>query len=169
MSIASMTALARRAATRMDPGLAIYDVSAIQDLLDRSVAPRRAWSWLFAVFALLALILAAVGTYSVVSYTLTQRTREIGIRVALGARPSQVSFDVLRGAMLVTGAGMAIGLGVSWFATRALTSLLAGLSPHDPRAYIAVVSILAVAVLVAATGPARKAARVDPLRELREQ
>lgn len=165
----ALTALARHAARQMDPGLAIYDVRTIDDWLDRSLVTRRAYSWLFCVFATVALLLAIAGIYSVVSYTVTERTREIGIRMALGARPRQVVSEVVRGTMAWAGIGVAIGLCGAWFATQAMTSLLADVSAHDPWAYGAVVGILGMAALLAALMPARRAALVDPVNALRQE
>ena len=113
----SLTTLARQVARQLDPGLAIYDVRTMEQWLDRSLGMRRAYTWLFGVFAAVALLLALAGIYGVVSYTVTERTREIGIRVALGARPRQVVADVVRGTMALAGLGIAIGLCGAWFAT----------------------------------------------------
>jgi FtsX-like permease family len=109
----------------------------------------------------IALALAVAGIYGVVSFTVTQRTREIGIRVAVGASPRRVVGMVARSTMTPAAAGGAIGLCGAWFATRALSSLLAGISPHDPWAYGAVIALLAPALLAATYGPARRAASVN--------
>jgi predicted lysophospholipase L1 biosynthesis ABC-type transport system permease subunit len=168
MEQAALIALAREVTQRLDPGLAIYEVRTMQDWVDRSLGTRRAYSWLFGVFAGVALLLAIAGIYGVVSFTVTRRTREIGIRVALGARPGNVVSEVVRGTMTLAGIGIAIGLCGAWFATRTMTSLLAGMSPHDPCAYAAVIVILSVAVLAATLLPARRAALVDPVSALRQ-
>jgi putative ABC transport system permease protein len=165
----SLTAVARQAARQLDPALAIYDVRTIQDWLDRSLGTRRAYSWLFALFAAVALLLAIAGIYGVVSYAVTQRTREIGIRIALGARPRQVVGEVVDGTLAWAAIGIGIGLCGAWFATRTITSFLAGVSPHDSLTYGAVVLAIAVAVLLATLIPARHAASVDPMTALRQE
>ena len=139
--------------------------------LDGSIGQRAAgvFVWLFTVFGAVALSLAITGIYSVVSYTVTQRRREIGIRVALGARATQVVGEVVRGTMWVAAVGVAIGLCGAWFATSAMTGLLAGVSAHDPWTYAAVVMMLGIAVLAATILPARRAASIDPATALREE
>jgi len=164
----SLMTLARQVARQLDPGLAIYDVRTMEQWLDRSLGMRRAYTWLFGVFAAVALVLALAGIYGVVSYTVTQRTREIGIRVALGARPRQVVAEVVRGTMALAGVGIALGLCGAWFATRTMTKVLAGVSAHDPWAFGGVVVALGMAVLAATLWPAVRAASADPARALRE-
>jgi predicted permease len=164
----SLTTLARQVARQLDPGLAIYDVRTMEQWLDRSLGMRRAYTWLFGVFAAVALLLALAGIYGVVSYTVTQRTREIGIRVALGARPRQVVAEVVRGTMALAGIGIAVGLCGAWFATRTMTKVLAEVNAHDPWALGVVVLALGMAVLAATLWPAVRAASVDPVRALRE-
>jgi predicted permease len=163
---ASLIAAAREVVRRADPDLALYQVMTMQARLERSLWVRRTYSWLFGVFAALALALAVAGIYGVVSYAVTQRTREIGIRMALGANPSQVLKGVLREGMLLAGIGVAIGITGALLSTRLLASLLAGVSPHDPWAFVAVSIGLALAALAANFIPARRAASVDPMRAL---
>jgi ABC-type antimicrobial peptide transport system permease subunit len=110
-----------------------------------------------------------VGLYAVLSYAVAQRTREIGVRMALGARRSEVAALVLRDALKVVGAGLAAG-GIAAFVTgRMLTTLLFNVSPSDPAAYAVVLSVLAVVTLAAAYLPARRASRVDPMLALRSE
>lgn len=165
----SLTTLARQVARRLDPGLAIYDVRTMQDWLDRSLGTRRAYTWLFGVFAGVALLLALAGIYGVVSYTVSGRTQEIGIRVALGANPQRVVQEVVRGTMTLAAIGMAIGLCGAWFATRTMTAVLAGVSAHDPWTYGGVVLALGMSVLAATLVPALRAASIDPVRALRQE
>jgi len=139
----------------------------MRQLLDRSLGTLRAYSWLFGVFAAIALVMAAAGIYGVISYSVTQRTREIGIRMALGAQPRQVIRAVLRAGLTLVAAGGLVGLAGAWFATRLMGSLLAGVSPHDPQAYLAVITVLAVAALPATFFPARRATSVDPVQALK--
>ena len=158
---------ARSIIHQMDPDLTIFDVQTMQERLDRSLWTRRTYSWLFGVFAGLALIMAIAGIYGVISYAVTQRTREIGIRIALGAEPRQVLAEVLRQGMTLATVGVLIGLIGAFAATRLLQSLLAGISPHDPWAFAAVSILLVVAALVANLIPARRASKVDPMVALR--
>jgi len=120
-----------------------------------------------ATMGLLGLILAVVGVYSVVSYAAAQRTHEIGIRMALGAEPRDVLRLVLNQGLVVVGIGVALGLAVTFAGTRAVASLLIGISPTDPVTYVAVVALLASVALLACWIPARRAMRVDPLVALR--
>ena len=163
----ALIASAREVIQRADPDLAMYEVRTMQERLQRSLWARRTYSWLFGVFAALAFALAVAGIYGVVSYAVTQRTREIGIRMALGANPSQVLSSVLREGMTLAAIGVAIGIIGALAATRLLASLLAGVSPHDPWAFIAVSIGLGLAALAANFVPARRAASVDPMHALR--
>ena len=158
---------AREITRQMDPGLTMFDVQTMQERLDRSLWERRAYSWLFAVFAGIALVMAIAGIYGVISYAVTQRTREIGIRVALGAEPRQVLGLVVREGMLLAVSGIAIGSIIAFASTRALASILAGVNPRDPWALGGVAIILGAAALAANLIPARRAAKVDPVQALR--
>jgi predicted permease len=165
----ALTAIARQAMRETDPTIAIFDVRTMREALDRSLWMRRAYSWLFGVFAAVALAMAVAGIFGVVSYAVAQRTREIGIRMALGAEPRQVVGEVLREGMMLVGIGLALGLAGAWYATRLMGSLLAGVSPHEPRAYAAVILVLVAAALAANWLPASRAASVDPLKALRSE
>jgi predicted permease len=163
----SLMAAAREAARQTDPDVGIFDVQTLRQLLDRSLGTRRAYSWLFGGFAAIALVMVVAGIYGVISYSVTQRTREIGIRMALGAQPHQVLAGVLRAALALVAAGGVIGLSGAWFATRLMGSLLAGVSPHNPEAYVVIVALLTAAALLATFFPARRAASVDPVKSLK--
>jgi predicted permease len=158
---------ARRILERIDPDLPMYAVRTMTEQLDRSLWVRRAYSWLFGAFALVALILAAAGIYGVISYAVAQRTHEIGIRMALGASPREVLGDVLRGGMRLVAAGTALGLAVTLAAATLLEKLLFGVSPRDPLVYTVVVLAVAAVGLLANALPARRAAALDPIRALR--
>jgi putative ABC transport system permease protein len=130
---------------------------------------RRASSWLFGLFALIAVGLAAAGLYGVVSYAVSQRTREIGIFMALGAGPAQVFGQVLLGGMTPVWIGIVVGLMGALWAARLLRTLLFGVSGYDPLNYALVVAGVLTVGLLANVVPARRAARVDPLRALRAE
>jgi putative ABC transport system permease protein len=147
----------------------IVEVRTMERILRDQVAPRRFLSVLFATFASLALLLAAVGLYGVLSYTVNQQTVEIGIRAAFGATRADIGRLVLtRGARLVVG-GLLLGVGAAALARGFLEGLLFGVSPFDPATFAAAVVFLASVSLVAVAIPARRAARLDPLRALRSE
>ena len=150
----------------MDPEIAMYEVRTMTERLDRSLWARRAYSWLFAAFAGIALLLAAAGIYGVVSYAVSQRTQEIGIRMALGAQPGQVLLEVLGSGMVLVSVGVVLGLAAAFWAVRLLQSLLFGVSSRDPVIYAAVVVGVAALGLLANFVPARRAASIDPMRAL---
>ena len=158
---------AREILRQMDPELPMFDIRTMTERLDRSLWARRAYSWLFGAFALVALVLAAAGIYGVISYAVSQRTQEIGIRMALGAQPRQVLGEVLASGMLLVTAGVAIGVAGALAVVRLLQTLLFGVSSRDPIVYAAVMLGVVLVGLLANFVPARRAASVDPLRALR--
>jgi putative ABC transport system permease protein len=163
---ATLIGAARDVARQLDAGVPIYSIQTMTEQVDRSLWARRAYSWLFGVFALIAIVLAASGVYGVVSYAVGQRTKEIGIRVALGARPAQVVGQVLLGGMALVSIGVAGGLVGALWATRLLRTLLFGVSARDPLIYaVVVLGVLGIG-LMANVVPARRAAMVDPIRAL---
>ena len=139
---AAFTATARATLRELDPELPMYRVRTMEEALRRSMAQRATYSWLLGIFAAMALVLALGGSYGVTSYLVSQRTREIGIRVALGARTADIVRAVLRKGLVTVAAGVAIGLAASFAVVRLLADLLFGVSPNDP-------AILAGATLVA--------------------
>jgi ABC-type antimicrobial peptide transport system permease subunit len=116
---------------------------------------------------LIGLLLAAIGLYGVVSYTVAERTREIGIRMALGAQQSDAMTLILRQAMALTAIGTALGIVCTFYATRVLQEMLFGVSPHDPLTFGAVIALILAVALVASYVPARRATKVDPMVSLR--
>jgi len=158
---------ARRALAAIDPTLVLYHARPMQDILARHRARDRFTLLLMATFAAVALTLAAVGVYGVLSYAVSQRTHEIGVRMALGAQPTQVRAIVLRQAILVAGIGMIVGLGGALISSRLLESLVFGVSTRDPVVFGGVVLALSAVVVAAGAIPARRATRVDPLEALR--
>jgi predicted permease len=163
----SLANAAREVQRQIDPDLAMFNIRTMSERLDRSLWARRAYSWLFGAFAAVAILLAAAGVYGVTSYAVSQRSREIGIRMALGARPTQVMSGVLLNGMALVSAGVVLGLIGALLTTRLLESLLFGVSTHEPVTYACVIAGLAVVGLLANFIPAQRASRVDPMRILR--
>jgi putative ABC transport system permease protein len=164
-----LAAPARDVLRRLDPGLAMYDVRSMTDRLNESMWARRAYSWLLSAFAIVALALAAAGIYGVISYAVSRRTHEIGIRMALGARPDQVLRSILASGMTLVAAGGACGLAATLFAARVLETLLFGVSPRDALIYVGVIAAVSGVCLLANFVPARRAAAVDPMQALRTE
>ena len=158
----------REVVRQLDPQLPISKVSSLDDLVAAAMAKNRFTALLVGVFALTALVLASVGLYGVMAYLVSQRTREIGIRVALGGQPSAIRSMVMREGVWISIAGLVVGAAASLVTSRALSELLFGVSPTDPATYATIVGVLLVVTLIASYGPARRATRVDPLVALRE-
>jgi predicted permease len=165
----ALTTPARAAVGELDPELPLYQVRTMEETLRRSLMVRAAYSWMLGVFALLALVLALGGTYGVASYLVTQRTREIGIRMAFGANTRHIVGTIVRGGLGVAAAGIALGLALSFGSARLLSDLLFGASQGDPAILGGVASLLVLTAFVANWLPARRAARVDPMRSLRTE
>ena len=157
----------RREVQQMDSNLPVYDVKTMNDHMRLSLFPLRAGAWVAGSFALLALTLAGLGIYGVMAYSVSQRTREIGIRMALGATSSDVLSLVIKQGMRLASIGLGVGLAGSLAVTRLMSSVLYGVSATDAATFALVSSLLAVVVLSACYIPARRAARVDPMIALR--
>jgi putative ABC transport system permease protein len=157
----------RRELRAVDPNVAAAGVTTMNHHVAQSIAPRRFLMSLLAVFAAGALVLAVIGTYAVISYTVAQRSREMAVRLALGARPREILRLVLRQGMLPVVAGIGVGWVAFVFLARLVTSLLFGASPTDPATLAAATALLAVTGLLACYVPARRAARIDPMVALR--
>jgi putative ABC transport system permease protein len=157
----------REAIRAVDRGVPNYNLKTMNDVVSTSAAPRRIPMLLLSAFAGVALLLAMLGIYGVTSYYVTQRTHEIGVRMALGAQIVDVLKLVLRRAMLLVVVGIGIGVAGAVVVTRYLTSLLFGVKPIDTLTFVGVAVVLAVVVFVACLVPARRAAKIDPLEALR--
>jgi predicted permease len=163
----SVGASVRQAAQRVDPNLPIFDMKTMTTVLDESLFLERMVAALSVAFGGLATLLAAIGLYGVMSYTVARRTREIGIRMALGAARGSVMWLVLREVALMVGIGVAVGLPLAIALSRVVQSQLFDLSAHDPVALIAASALLGIVALGAGYIPARRATRVDPMLALR--
>jgi putative ABC transport system permease protein len=150
-----------------DRNLPLPRVDTMEEVLAASVRERRLIMTLLGVFAVLALVLAAVGIYSVMAYTVGQRTHEIGVRLAIGASRGDVVRLVIRQTVILTGAGLVIGVAAAAGLTRLLRTLLFGVEPGDPLTFAVGVFILLAVSLAAGLVPGRRAARVDPIVALR--
>jgi putative ABC transport system permease protein len=152
---------------KLDPGLPVTKLKTMNDVAAASFAARRFNMLLLTIFAALAVLLAAVGIYGVMSYTVTQRTQEIGIRMALGARGADVLGLIIKNGMILTAVGVVIGIVGGLVLTRLLTTLLFGVTPTDKPTFLVVSALMILIALVACYLPARRATFVDPLVALR--
>ena len=165
---ASAGSVVRDAIRRADANQAVTRVRTYQDILASALAPRRFNTTLVAIFAVAALLLAAIGTYGVMVYGVSTCTRELGVRSALGASPADLMRLVLGQGFLLTIAAIGIGAAASFFATRMMTSMLYQVAPRDPWTFVAVAGVLTLVALMATWLPARSAVRVSPTSALRE-
>jgi len=159
----------RRAVWTLDPALPLANVRTAESIVADSTAPTAFTALLLAIAALMALLLGAVGIYGVISYVVSQRTREIAVRMALGAQRGSVSRMVVSGALVVTAVGVAIGLAGALVLTRLMHTLLFGVSATDPATYLGVALLLLAVSAAASYFPARRAATVDPIEALRNE
>jgi putative ABC transport system permease protein len=163
----SMATAVKQQIWKIDPQLPVSKVKSMDDVAAASFAERRFNMLLLTLFAALALVLAAVGIYGVISYAVTQRTQEIGIRMALGADRADVLKLIIRNGLVLTLLGIAIGVGGAFGLTRLMSTLLFGVTPTDKSTFIAVSAMLIFVALLACYIPARRATKVDPLIALR--
>lgn len=159
----------RRVMADLDRAQPVYDVQTLEDALTDSVAPRRFTAFMLNVFALTALVLAVIGIYGVSAYSVAQRTREIGLRMALGAQRRDVVGMVVRQGMQLALLGIIVGLAAAAGLTRLMVSLLYDVEPVDPQTFGFVAALLATAAFVACSAPAARAARIAPLDALRHE
>ena len=159
----------RREVRALDPELDLFYPMPLRDFIQASLFPQKMGASLLALLGAVAMALAAIGLYSVMAYSISQRTHEIGVRMALGARPADVRRMMVRQGMEMAGLGLAAGVVVALAATRAAAGLLVKVSPTDPAVFAAATLFLATVALVASYVPALKATRIDPNQALREQ
>jgi predicted permease len=151
----------------VDATVAVHHIATLDDVVARSIAEPRVYTWLLGAFAALAALLATIGLYGLVAYAVSQRTHELGVRVALGATRLEIVRLVLREGLWLAAGGTVLGLGGAFAATRMLVTLVKGAQPNDPVTFLAVTTVLLTAALVASYLPARRAARLDPIAALR--
>ena len=163
----TMIAAARRQVLAIDPELPLYDVKTLTERLENSITPERLNLSLLGSFAAVALLLAVIGLYGVISNAVTQRTREIGIRVALGAQSRDVLKLVIGQGMKLVLGGVLIGLGAALALTRLMRTLLFGVSATDLLTFTLITMLLTGVALLACYAPARRATKVDPMVALR--
>jgi predicted permease len=165
----SVAEAARRAVYAIDRDLPAANVRRLDQIVAASISQPRFYMTLLSIFAGVALALAAIGIFGVLSYAVAQRTREIGIRMALGARSGAVLGLVVRHALMLAGAGVAIGIVAAYYLSRTLTSLLFAIEPGDPLTFAVVAGVLMAVALIASYVPAVRATRVDPIVALRAE
>jgi len=165
----SLAAAVCAAVWAVDKDQPVSNVRTMDQVFSAAISQERFQTLLLGMFATLALLLACVGLYGVISYTVVQRTHEIGVRVALGAQPRDVLRLVIRQGMLLTLAGLVVGIAAGTLLTRVLTDMLFGVTPRDPVTFVAVPVLLLVVAFLACWIPARRATRIDPLIALRYQ
>ena len=163
----AITSTLRREVLGLDKDLPISNVKTMEDVVAASIGSRRLSMLLLSVFAGVALLLAAIGIYGVMAYTVTQRTQDIGIRMALGAQAGDVLRMVVGQGMTLALIGIGVGLAGAWGLTRVIANLLFGVEATDPITFAAISLLLAFVALLACYLPARRAARVNPIEALR--
>ena len=164
---AELASSVRAALKPIEPNLPASDFRTIQQLVDKAVSPRRFVVLLLGGFALFALVLASLGIYGVISYSVNQRTQEIGIRMALGASAGDLQTGIILQTLGLAAIGMLLGAAISWALARALSGLLYGVTPGDPATFAGMLIVLTAVAALAGYLPARRASRIDPMVALR--
>jgi predicted permease len=167
LSEAETVRLLRRSAVELDPSLTIFSESSLTSALGLALFPAKLVAVVLASFGFLAVVLAATGVYGIMAYAVSRRTREIGIRMALGAAPAHVARVVLTRTAIVLAVGIAVGFALAFAAGKFFGQILYGISAHDPLTYLCAIALMAVVAFVACWVPARRAIQLDPLKALR--
>jgi len=165
----NLVAAVRTAIGEIDPNVALFEERSLEDILDRAAAQMAFTMLLIIIAASVALMLGVIGIYGVMSYIVSQRTGEIGVRLALGADPGHVAGLIIRQGGLVAIAGVIVGLGLAYAGSRLIASLLYGVSARDPAVFAATTVLLLCVALLACWLPARRGARLSPLEALRTE
>jgi ABC-type antimicrobial peptide transport system permease subunit len=165
----ALTMQVRQAVQAIDPDLPVFAVQTMNQFLAQARWPYRVFGSMFAIFAAIALVLSAVGIYAVTAYSVTQRTQEIGVRMALGARRGQVSWLILRQGLIQLAIGLTLGLAGAWPISNVLQSLVVQIPTKDPVTFSAIAAILIGVTIAACLIPARRATKLDPLVALRNE
>ncbi len=168
-SPAAVVSSVRSLLHELDPASPLYDAMTMTERARNVTARYRYGSAMMGALAVLALLLAAIGTYAVIAYAVATRTREIGIRMALGARPADVLALLLGNGLKLTAAGLALGLAGALLAARAMTTMLFGVTPHDPWTFGTIAALMCTVAVLATYPPARRAMRVQPTQALRQE
>ncbi len=166
---AELVASATGAVRQVDRDLALSRVDTLQRVLDRASEQMAFTMVLIAIAAVIALVIGVVGIYGVMSYIVSQRTGEIGVRLALGADPGRVARMIVNQGGIVAAVGIVVGIAAAWAGSRLMASLLYGISPRDPVIFAATPLVLAIVALLACWVPARRAARLSPVEALRAE
>jgi predicted permease len=164
---ASLTTVVRDEMRALEPDLPLFEIRTLDDTLAQQRWPFRVFGTLFTVFAIVALVLSAVGLYAVTAYSVSQRTQELGVRMALGAQPTQVMWLVLRRGLIQLAIGLPLGVAGAFGVGKLLESLLVQTSARDPLTIVSITALLVVVSVVACVWPARRATRLDPVSALR--
>jgi ABC-type antimicrobial peptide transport system permease subunit len=164
-----VVAALRRAVLEMDPAISLYGEGSLTDQLGLVLFPARIAAIVLGAFGVLALVLAATGVYGIMAYAVSRRTREIGIRMALGAKPGQVIGVVLSHTAILLGVGMTVGLALALMAGRFVSQILYGVSAADPLTYAVAIGLMALVAFAACLFPIRRAITVDPVTALRTE
>ena len=166
---AATVAAVRSRLLAIDGNAPLYDIATMEERVANVTARYRYTSAMMGALALLALLLAAIGTYGVIAFAVTTSTREIGIRIALGARPRDVLGMVLGSGARLTAAGLALGLAGAFASSRVLASMLYGVTPHDPATFVAIALLMSAVAVAAGYFPARRAMRLNPVAALKNE
>jgi predicted permease len=167
---ASMAGVIRETVRSIDPDVPMFSIRSMEQFYDqRAMLGPRLMMQLVTATGLMGLLLAVIGLYGVVAYAVSRRTREIGIRLAIGAKPGDVQRMILLQGLTFTAIGIGVGLALAFFASRAVAGFVVGVSPRDPAIFLSVAVILTVVMIAACWVPALRASRIDPTRSLRQE